>query len=205
MGAPNKVLIDNGGEIYNSEYIEAMEQYGIEVCPTGASSPWSNGTCEINHATVDLMVSKMLEESPGMNVEIALADAVSAKNSLQNYNGFSPIQLVTGSLPNLPNVLNSALPSLETSESKNLTEHLNAMHSARCAFMKAEASEKIKRALRHPVRSCEVMFINGDKVFYKRDDNRRWRGPGKVLGQLGTVVYVMHTVHVLSDVLQVES
>ena len=58
--------------------------------------------------------------------------------------------------------------------------------------MKAESSEKIKRALRHPVQSCEVIFINGDKVFYKRDDNRRWRGPGKVLGQLGTVVYVMH-------------
>ena len=115
---------------------------------------------------------------------------MSAKNSLQNYNGFSPIQLVTVSLPNLPNVLNSALPALESSESK--TEHLNAMQSARCAFKKAEASEKIKRVLRHPVRSCEVIFINGDKVFNKRDDNRCWRGPGNVLGQRGTVVYVLH-------------
>ena len=88
MGAPNKLLIDNGGEIDNSEYIAAMEKYRIEVCPTGVSSPWSNGTCEINHATFDLMVSKMLEESPRMNVEIALAYAVSAKNSLQTTMGF---------------------------------------------------------------------------------------------------------------------
>ena len=59
------------------------------------------------------------------------------------------------------------------------------MHSACCPFKKAEAFEKIKHALRHPVRSCEVIFITGDKVLYKRDDNRRWRGPGKVFGNLG--------------------
>ena len=62
MGAPNKVLVDNGGEFDNPELLEAMEQFNIEVCATAAYSPWSNGICERNHAVVDLMVNKMLEE-----------------------------------------------------------------------------------------------------------------------------------------------
>ena len=44
MGAPKKLLVDNGEECCeNSDYLEANEQYNIEVCVTGASSTWSNG------------------------------------------------------------------------------------------------------------------------------------------------------------------
>ena len=53
FGSPRKVLVDNGGEFDNPLYLEAMEQYGIEVCATGAHSPWSNGVCERNHHVVD--------------------------------------------------------------------------------------------------------------------------------------------------------
>ena len=85
----------------------------------------------------------MLEESPGLKLDIALAYAVDAKNSLHNHNGFRPIQLVTGTLPNLPTVINSKLPALETVISPELEYHLSAMHSASRAFVKAESSEKI--------------------------------------------------------------
>ena len=142
MDAPRKILIDNGGEFDNNEYLETMEQYNVEICVTGASSPWSNGICERNHAVVDTMVYKMLEESPNMKIDIALAHAVSAKNSLYNYNGFTPIQLVTGSLPNLPNVLNDALPALATPASPSVEQHLTAMHSTRQAFFKAGVIRK---------------------------------------------------------------
>ena len=123
-----------------------------------------------------------------MKIEIALAYAVSAKNSLQNHHGFAPIQLVTGTLPNLPNVLNSFLPALQPAESKLVTNHLHAMRAARIAFMKSESSEKVARTLRHPVRACEQYFSHGEKVFYKRNDGRGWHGSGTVLGQLGTIV-----------------
>ena len=66
------------------------------------------------------------------------------------------------------------------------------MYAARRAFVKAEASDKIKWALKHPVRASEELFENGEKVFYKRDDGKRWHGPGKVVGQLGTAVFVKH-------------
>ena len=140
---------------------------------------------------VDLMVDKMLEEDPKMKIEVALANAISAKNSMQNHLGFTPIQLVTGTLPNIPSVLNSDLPALEEADSNVVNNHLNGMYAARRAFIKAEASDKIKRALKHPVRASEEFFENGEKVFYKRDDGKRWHGPGKVVGQLGTVVFVI--------------
>ena len=157
LGAPRNVLVDNGREFDNSLYSEAilMEQYNIEVCANGASFPWSNRTCERNPAVIDLMVDKMLEENPKMKIEVALANAISAKNSMQNHLGFTPIQLVTGTLPNIPSILNSDLLALEEADSNN---HLNAMYAARRAFVKAESSDKIKRAPRHPVRTSEELF-----------------------------------------------
>ena len=80
--------------------------------------------------------------------------------------------------------MNSDLPALEEADSNVVNNHLNAMYAARRAFVKAESSDKIKRALRHPVRASEQVFENGEKVFYKRDDGKRWHGLGKVVGQL---------------------
>ena len=144
FGAPRKVLVDNGGEFDNKEYLDAMEQFNVEVCATAAYSPWSNGTCERNHAVVDLMVDKMLEDDENMNIQVALAYAVSAKNSLQNHHGFAPIQLVTGTLPNLPNILNSDLPALQPAESKLVKNHLDAMTAARMALAHFTLSRKFR-------------------------------------------------------------
>ena len=150
-----------------------MEQYNIEVCATGASSPWSNGPCERNHSVNDLMVDKMLEEDPKMKIEVAQANAISAKNSMQNHLGFTPIQLVTGTLPNIPSILNSDLPALEKADSNIVNNHLNVMYAARSVFVKAESSDKIKRALRHLVQASEEFFENVEKIFYKRDGGKR--------------------------------
>ena len=64
-----------------------MAQYSIEVRATAASSPWSNGICECNQAVVDLVVQKIIEEQPAIDLEIPLANAVSVKNCLMNNKG----------------------------------------------------------------------------------------------------------------------
>ena len=51
---------------------------------------------------------------------MAVAWAVSAKNSLKNVNGFSPNQLVFGKNPNFPNVSSDNLPALENKSSSEL-------------------------------------------------------------------------------------
>ena len=90
--------------------------------------------------------------------------------------------------------MNNKLPALEgMTSSKIVAENLNAMHNARQAFIKAEADEKLRRALRHQVRtSSEVKFITGDKVYYKRRSDDTWKGPAVVIGQESQQVLIKH-------------
>ena len=193
FGCPKKFLADNGGEFANEEYKDMCSNLNIEVLNTAANSPWQNGLCERNHAVVDDCVSKMLEDSPETPLEVALVWAINAKNALQMVYGYSPYQLVFGVNPNLPSVLVDKPPALEgTTISKMFASHLNTLHSARRAFMQAESSERIRRALRHQIRSLGDKFQTGEKVYFKKDDSKKWKGPGKVIGQDGKIVFVRH-------------
>ena len=198
FGAPNKVLIDNGGEFNNPKYVDALEQYNVEPMATAANSPWSNGLCERNHKVVDTIVEKIVEENPGVDVDIALANAVSAKNSMMNNKGFTPIQLVTGNLPNIPSVLTNNLSAMQEPEYEDTKHHLDAMFSARRAFTEADCSERLQRALRHPVRCDDEVYEPGEKVLFKKDGEQRWRGPAKVIAQDRKVVFLHYGSRLIS-------
>ena len=118
--------------------------------------------------------------------------AVHAKNSLINIHGFSPYQLVFGRNPNIPGNSNNKLPALspETS-SKIVATQINSLRAARRAFIKAESSDRIARALRGKVyEGTHRKFCIGDTVYYKRLNNKIWQGPGKVIAQDGAQVLV---------------
>ena len=139
-------------------------------------------------------MSKVLEDT-NCELEIALAWAVSAKNSLKNVYGFSPNQLVFGKNPNHPNVCDNKLPALEgKTTSEIVADNLNAMHSARQQYLKSESSDKLRRALRHQTRTySNVRYNTGDHVYYKRENCNQWKGPGTVIGQDGQQVLVKHS------------
>ena len=193
MGTPEVFLSDNGGEFANEEFRDMAENLNVKVWNTAGLSPWQNGLCERNHAIVDDCVAKILEDNPRVDLEIALVWAVNAKNSLQMVYGYSPYQLVFGINPRLPSVLIDKPPALQgTTMSKVFAEHLNSLNSARRAFIQAESSDRIRRALRHQIRASGEIFEQGELVYYKRDDSHKWKGPGKVIGQDGKVVFVRH-------------
>ena len=77
--------------------------------------------------------------------------------------GIAVISLFFGENPNLPNIMNIKLPTLQgTTSSEVFAEHLNALHAARKAFIQTEDDERIRRALRNKVRASEQVFENGD-------------------------------------------
>lgn len=116
-----------------------------------------------------------------------------SQNCLQNVNGFSPCQIAFGRNPNLPCVLRDKLPALEgETVSQIFGSHINAMHHARQAYVKAECSEKIRRALRKQTCDFEESCKAGDKVYYKRPDSRARKGHGSVIGSDGPIVFVRH-------------
>ena len=128
-----------------------------------------------------------------MPLNIALAWAINAKNSLQVWNGFSSYQLVSGQNPNIPNVMTDKPPALrDTTISQVVSKHLNALHTARQAFVKEESSERIRRALRHKIGANSEKYESGDKVFYKRENTNNWKCPGFVIEQDGKIIFVRH-------------
>ena len=192
FGNPKKFMADNGGEFANAEFTEMCQRFNVDVQNSAAESPWSNGIVERHHKMLTEMMVKTQEDSK-CSWEIALCWALSAKNSMQMFGGFSANQLTMGRNPSLPNVIDDRLPALEdTTVSKTVADNVNAMHSARQAFAKCESSNKIRRALRSQVRTCnDEYYQNGEKVMYKRKGYTRWSGPGVILGRDSTHLYII--------------
>ena len=156
-----------------------------------AYSPWSNGVCERLNAILGLSVNKIKAESE-CDVCTALAWAVSTRNSLHNFGGFPPNQLVFGYNPSLPNIASDGPPALELSSNSELVaRNLNAMHHARREFICNESNERIRRALLHQVRADNIEHLTqGDCVYYRRDN--KWHGPATVAGRDGKQELVRH-------------
>lgn len=194
FGAADTFHMDNGGEFANDEMRELGNRFGIRIKHTPAYSPWSNGLNERNHATIDLMMSKILEDMPDVPEEVALQYAVAIRNCCMYVHGFTPAQLAIGQNPKLPSSINDHLPAREdTTTSSLIAQHLNTIALARKAFTKAETSAKLRKALKHPVRQyADVVYQPGDRVYYKLSDDRRWQGEATVIGVDGKVVIVRH-------------
>ena len=191
FGKPRKFIADNGGEFSGVDYTDMCEMFDVEMMKTAAESPWSNGLCERHNGVIKESIMKTMEDS-GCSLETATSWATSAKNSLLGHQGFSPNILVFGRNPNYPSVVNSKPPALcKDNITVTVEKNLRAMHAARESFIRAESSEKIKRALRHNIRtSNDIRLQNGDSVYFKRNDSRKWHGPGKVIGQHSQQVVV---------------
>ena len=192
FGPPSRYFHDNGGEFVNSEFIELCESFNITVLTTAAESPWSNGLCERHNAVLADMLDKIIEERQ-CDLETALCWAVNAKNSLSNVHGFSPYQLAIGYSPKMPCVLENWPPANESTSNEIVLRNLKSIESSRKAFIEAESKEKIKRALKSNLRTCnDQKFVSGDIVFYKRNDSKKWKGPAKVLGTDSQQVLLKH-------------
>ncbi len=186
-------MADNGGEFSNEEYKDLCEQYNIEIQSSAAESPFSNGMVERHHKVLTEMLVKTKADI-SCSWDIALAWALNAKNSMAMFGGYSAYQLAFGRNPTLPNTIVNKLPAMDTSSvSKVVADNVSAMHKAREEFVACESSQKLKRALKSQVRTCnDEYFDNGEKVFYKRNNSNAWHGPGTVIGREAQSILVKH-------------
>ena len=79
---------ENCGEFSNDSYRERHEKLNVESATTASESAIINVIVERHHKVLHESMMKTLEEVKS-EPEVALAWAVSAKNALQNHNGFS--------------------------------------------------------------------------------------------------------------------
>ena len=140
---------DRGAEFVNEERTILAEYLDVKQSLTAASSPNQNGCNERNHAIVDRMMEKMLFADPEITPETALCWALNAKNTLENYQGFSPVQIVFGETPELPAIY-AAGPSgfKEVKMAKAMGEQISALHLGREAFIQCESDRVLKKILK---------------------------------------------------------
>ena len=194
FGAPGTFMSDNGGEFSNELFEELCGSLNIIDAKTAPYSGFSNGTVERHNGVLAETVSKLLND-PELNCtpSLAVSWGVSAKNSLLNHNGFTPNQLVQGKNVSLPSVVIDKLPALQGTTSDFMRRKLQIMNRAKEAYLQAESSEKVKRALRLKVRThSDTVYRQGDKVYYIKPPGRRWKGPAVVMGQTGSKVLIHH-------------
>ena len=77
------------GGFSNDEFKTFCQNLNIKICTPAAKSPWSNNLVERHDVWLKLIVCKTIEEI-NCDLDLAVAWALSAKNSLKNGNGFSP-------------------------------------------------------------------------------------------------------------------
>ena len=74
-----------------------------------------------------------------------------------------------------------------------LTDKLTALREGRETFILGESSERIRRALSNNVwTSGDTKYITRESVYFKKINEKRRRGPGKVLSQDGQQVLVKY-------------
>ena len=191
FGRVDKIITDNGGEFCNEHIREVTSALNIEHLTTGANSPWQNGTVEKNHQSTDAVINAVQRDYPKMNLEIALAWAVTAVNSMSSVRGFSPHQLVFGRQIKLPNILEDPPPTWEIpTKSRELIDTLNAIHATRVKYTEAERCERIRKALKAKIRVADTIYDKGDIVYYKKEGEDTWRGPAKVVFQDNKVIFI---------------
>ena len=134
------------------------------------------------------MLTKLVHQCPKTSPNTLLTWANMARNSLQMWHGYSSYQLVFGTNPDLPNIMNDNLPALKgATSSKILAKHFQALHKSYKAFIQSEADECIRQPLQHKIRAA--IFNPNDCVFYKHEGHNKWLGPAKVIFQDGQVVF----------------
>ncbi len=192
FGRPAQTLCDNGKEFCNQAFVDMCSHLDINMKTTAAFAPFSNGVVERHNGLLAEMVYKIKEDA-GCSTDIALCWAVNAKNNMCNAYGFSPQQLVLGynSAPPGLDDLKINLNQLDNEKSSQMVaDHINALHESRKAFILAQNSDRLKRALKDRVYSSyEVKYFPGDQVYYKTI-GKSWKGPGVVIGQYQKLVLI---------------
>ena len=198
-GRPKKCWSDVGGEFNNDTVQQLGEAIKCKMETEAGYAAWQKSLNERNHAVVNRCFGKILLDTPKMNPKIALAWALTAKNSHPTYGGFSSFQLVFWKQPNLPNIMTNKLPALEaTTTSQSVAAHIIPIYAGRQAFAETMCDEKVRKALRHKVRAVERIYAKEEQVCFKQDgDKATWRGPGQILGKRGSMYFIVHQAKVV--------
>ena len=205
---PCKELVVDGASSFCAEHFSIQAQkLNIVVRVVAAYAHWQLGRTERHGDILQDMLAKYDREHPIENSEqfaIALSLCCNAKNSLARARGYTPEILVLGKSSPLPgsNAQNGTdasqyLAECPSPEGLAFREQLARREAARRAFIAADNSDRIRRAILRRSRPSRGEYRNGEVVMMWRppqgQNPGKWFGPGKVISQENeSVIWISH-------------
>ena len=214
LGPPSMVITD-GGKEFQGRFERGVEQLGTLHHVTAPDSPWQNSRAERHGGWLKQRMIQELESGQSVienleDLDELLAATTAAKNRWFCSGGYTPVQLVFGEMPRVPGELLSDNPSglqplcdafndpagLDEAGAE-LRRSMAIRERGRQLALAETSREAFKRAARTsstPVRTWNP----GQWVFCFRRGRpndalhpvSRWVGPGIVVLQSPSVVYV---------------
>ena len=209
-GPPQILYVDPAREYVSDVWGERMRQEGMELRVTAADSHWQLGRVESHGSTLKDMLTRVDLAQPINDATMfkrALSQVCWAKNSLSRIDGFSPEQAVLGVARRLPASVTSdedatshSLADSEGPAAERFQQTLELRTAARKAFIEADNSSSLRRALLRRSRPIRHAFEAGDLVLYwrRKGGNLRrergsWFGPARVVLVEGrNAVWLVH-------------
>ena len=207
-GPPESMYLDPAGEFRSDQWSQFLQSQNIDVFMS--TEAWQKGRIERHGDILKNMLTRMDQENPFQTpsqFDEALLMCCRAKNSLSRSHGYAPEQIVLGKSSKLPASLTGdplapahALAIGEGLESENFRKTLDLRTRARQAYILADNSDAMRRALLRKSCPHRGTYQPGQLVLYwvrRRKPNRsevgRWHGPGRVVIQEGSsVVWISH-------------
>ena len=201
-GPPETVYVDPASAFNSDAWREAMQALDVRIKMTAAEAHWQLGRVEVHGGVLKKMFDRMDCERPITSpeeFEQMLTVACNAKNSLSRIKGYSPEQAVLGISARLPasitscdNVGSHALAEAEGDAASQFQKVLQIRTLARKAFVEADNSSALRRALLRRSRPMRGPYEVGDWLLYwrQRGSNLRrtrgqWHGPACVIAVEG--------------------
>jgi hypothetical protein len=187
-----------------------MQSEDIELKMTAADSHWQLGRVESHGHVVKKMLDRMNAEVPikdNADFSRALRQVFNAKNTMSRIKGYTPEQAVLGFARRLPASIISGesasshvLATAEGHESDKFRKTLDLRCSARKAFVEADNSSSLRRALLRRSRPLRDPYEVGDWVLYwrkvggnMRRERGKWHGPARVaVVESSKVIWLTH-------------
>ena len=202
-GPPQTVYVDPASEYRAEKWQDSMQALDVHIKMTVGDAHWQLGRVEIHGAIIKKMLDRMDLEQPintAAEFAAALTQSFNAKNTLSRVKGYSPEQAVLGIARRLPGSLtsNADAGSLSLAEGQGVASDvfragLELRASARRAFIDADNSSSLRRALLRRSRPLRGPFEIGDLVLYwrrkganMRRERGRWFGPASVVAVEGS-------------------
>ena len=192
FGVPELLICDQGPEFSGEQFVEFMSQMGTAIHFTDGASPWKNGRAERAVGTVKQKIKTVLQETSATaeELDMVLAQVVSAHNSLFDRHGYSPNQRLFGRSLRLPGSLMATdrwdQEMVKAAAGDVIQRTWAIREAARMAWIKEDDVNSVRRTAAAQTRKSDLhsfSFQPGQWAYvWRKNDNRfGWVGPGALI------------------------